>query len=93
MAGNAVPTYMHPDMFALRATKSGDGLFRPMELVPSVDVLSGNGADVIVTRDEQLLFDQMFYVSGEIPRVTPVRTRVSRPVSPEPRQAVGSWTR
>ena len=41
-----------------------------MELVPSVDVLSGNGADVIVTRDEQLLFDEMFYVSGEIPRVT-----------------------
>ncbi len=68
--GRRVPTYMHPDMFALRATRSGDGQFRPMELVPGEDVLSGNGADVVVTRDEQLLFDGVFYVSGEIPRVT-----------------------
>ena len=47
-----------------------DGQFRPMELVPSVEVLSGNGADVIVTRDERFPLDEMFYVSGEIPRVT-----------------------
>ena len=68
--GKRVPTFMHPDMFALRATKSGDGRLQPMELVPSVDVLAGNGAEVIVTRDEQLLLDQDFYVSGEIPRAT-----------------------
>ena len=68
--GQPVPTYMHPDMFALRATKSGDGQFRPMELVPSVDVLSGSGAEVTVTRDEQLILDKTVYVSGEIPRVT-----------------------
>ncbi|UWU16817.1 MBL fold metallo-hydrolase (plasmid) [Rhizobium sullae] len=86
--GQPVPTYMHPDMFALRATKSSDGQFRPMELVPSVDVLSGNGADVIVTRDEQLLFDETFYVSGEIPRVT----RFERGFPGQYRQtAAGSW--
>ncbi|CAN7230252.1 MBL fold metallo-hydrolase [Mesorhizobium sp. LjNodule214] len=86
--GQRIPTYMHPDMFALRATKSGDGQFRPMELVPSVDVLSGNGADVIITRDELLLFDETFYVSGEIPRVT----RFERGFPGQYRQtAAGSW--
>ncbi|MDX8539872.1 MAG: MBL fold metallo-hydrolase [Mesorhizobium sp.] len=86
--GRPVPTYMHPDMFALRATKSADGQFRPMELVPSVEVLSGSGADVIVTRDEQLLLDETFYVSGEIPRVT----RFERGFPGQYRQtAAGNW--
>ena len=67
---NAVSTFMHPDMFALRATKSGDGRLRPMEPVPSVDVLAGSGAEVVVSRDEHLLLDRNFYVSGEIPRRT-----------------------
>lgn len=69
--GQRVPTFMHPDMFALRATRSNDGRFRPMELVPSEAVLSGCGGRVIVTRDEQLVLNGTFYVSGEIPRVTP----------------------
>lgn len=86
--GQLVPTYMHPDMFALRATKSADGQLRPMELVPSVDVLSGNGANVIVTRDEQLLFDDTFYVSAEIPRAT----RFERGFPGQYRQTVaGDW--
>jgi 7,8-dihydropterin-6-yl-methyl-4-(beta-D-ribofuranosyl)aminobenzene 5'-phosphate synthase len=76
MAGAAtpVPTYMHPDMFALRATRGEDGRMRPMELVPGADVLRGNGAAVIVTRDEQILCDGALYVSGEIPRVTSFET-------------------
>jgi 7,8-dihydropterin-6-yl-methyl-4-(beta-D-ribofuranosyl)aminobenzene 5'-phosphate synthase len=32
--------------------------------VHHVDILSGNGADVVITRDEQLLFDEVFYVTG-----------------------------
>ncbi|MCB4768809.1 MBL fold metallo-hydrolase [Ancylobacter sp. Lp-2] len=68
--GKPVPTYLHPDMFALRASRSADGTFRPMEPVPSVDILSGNGAKAIVTRDEQALFGGSFHVSGEIPRVS-----------------------
>lgn len=68
--GRSVPVYMHPEMFALRAFKQKDGGFAPMELVAGVDVLSGNGGDVVVTRDEQSLLGDAFYVSGEIPRVT-----------------------
>src|SRR5262249_38698290 len=57
--GRPVPTYLHPEMFALRATRSRDGSLQPMEPVPSPVVLSGSGADPIVTRDEQLILDEM----------------------------------
>ena len=53
--GRRVPTYMHPGMFALRAAKLPDGTFQPMELVPSADILSGSGAEVVVTRDERFV--------------------------------------
>ena len=69
--GRSVPTYMHPDMFALRAMQSRSGKLQSMEPVPSVEVLAANGAEVFVTRDEQSVLDGLFYVSGEIPRVTP----------------------
>lgn len=68
--GRKVPTYMHPGMFALRAAKRPDGTYQLMELVPSIDVLSGSGAEVIVMRDEQMVADEIFYISGEIPRVS-----------------------
>jgi 7,8-dihydropterin-6-yl-methyl-4-(beta-D-ribofuranosyl)aminobenzene 5'-phosphate synthase len=69
--GRNVPVYMHPEMFALRAVKMKDGSFLPMEKVPAVDVLRGNGGDVVVTRDEQSVLGDAFHISGEIPRVTP----------------------
>jgi 7,8-dihydropterin-6-yl-methyl-4-(beta-D-ribofuranosyl)aminobenzene 5'-phosphate synthase len=69
--GRNLPVYMHPDMFPLRAVKMRDGSFLPMELVPSVAVLSGSGGDAVVTREEQTVLDDAFYVSGEIPRLTP----------------------
>ena len=51
--GRRVPTYMHPDMFASRAVKANDGRLMPMEDIPSQHVLAANGADLIITRDEQ----------------------------------------
>ena len=69
--GKSVPVFLHPEMFALRATKTPNGAMHEMEKVPSVDVLSGNGGDVVVTRDEQSVLDDSFHISGEIPRVTP----------------------
>jgi 7,8-dihydropterin-6-yl-methyl-4-(beta-D-ribofuranosyl)aminobenzene 5'-phosphate synthase len=68
--GKSVPVYMHPEMFALRAFKTPAGGFNAMEPVPGVDVLAGNGGTVVVTRDEQSILGDGFYVSGEIPRVT-----------------------
>jgi 7,8-dihydropterin-6-yl-methyl-4-(beta-D-ribofuranosyl)aminobenzene 5'-phosphate synthase len=86
--GKNVPVYMHPEMFPLRATRTKDGGFFPMEKVPSVDVLSGNGGDVVVTREEQSVLADAFYISGEIPRVTPFE----RGMPGQHRQlADGSW--
>jgi 7,8-dihydropterin-6-yl-methyl-4-(beta-D-ribofuranosyl)aminobenzene 5'-phosphate synthase len=61
---------MHPGMFALRGTKAPDGSVRLMELVPGVDILSGSGAEVVVTTEEQSILEGAFYISGEIPRLT-----------------------
>jgi len=68
--GKPVPTYMHPEMFASRAVKNPQGRMMPMEDIPSQQVLACNGAELIITRDEQSILSKSFYVSGEIPRVT-----------------------
>jgi 7,8-dihydropterin-6-yl-methyl-4-(beta-D-ribofuranosyl)aminobenzene 5'-phosphate synthase len=51
--GKPVPTYMHPEMFASRAVKNPQRRMMPMEDIPSQQVLAGNGAELIITRDEQ----------------------------------------
>src|SRR5262249_3459813 len=68
--GKPIPTYMHPGMFSSRAVMNPEGRMMPMEDIPSRQVLAGNGAQLIVTRDEQSVLAKSFYLSGEIPRVT-----------------------
>lgn len=72
--GRDVPYYAHPGMFHSRAIKMPDGTLRQMEDVPSVEDLTGFGANVVVTTEPQTILDGMFYVSGEIARVTPFET-------------------
>lgn len=67
----SVPFYAHPDMFRSRARQLPNGEMLPMEDVPGVVALTEYGADVIATTEPRTFLDQMFYVSGEIPRVTP----------------------
>jgi 7,8-dihydropterin-6-yl-methyl-4-(beta-D-ribofuranosyl)aminobenzene 5'-phosphate synthase len=66
----AVPTYLHPGMFAPRAIAAPDGALRPMEPTPGLDVLVASGAEAIVTTEPQSPLDGAFHVSGEIPRVS-----------------------
>lgn len=68
--GRKIPYYAHPGMFHSRAVKLPNGTVRRMEDIPSVEDLTAFGADVIVTTEPQVLHDRMFFVSGEIPRVT-----------------------
>lgn len=68
--GKEIPYYAHPNMFRTRAVKMPNGGYRQMEDVPGVDEVTSFGAKAIVTREPQSLLDGMFYVSGEIPRVT-----------------------
>jgi 7,8-dihydropterin-6-yl-methyl-4-(beta-D-ribofuranosyl)aminobenzene 5'-phosphate synthase len=66
-----IPYYAHPGMFRQRANRLLNGDMLPLKPIPSVAELSAHGAKVITTTEPQLLLDGMFYVSGEIARVTP----------------------
>ncbi len=69
--GREIDYYAHPGMFRQRAAKLPNGGFRLMEDVPSVKSLTMHGARVTVTAEPAFPVDGHFYVSGEIPRVTP----------------------
>jgi 7,8-dihydropterin-6-yl-methyl-4-(beta-D-ribofuranosyl)aminobenzene 5'-phosphate synthase len=68
--GRAVPYYAHPGMFRSRGVRLPNGTVRRMEDIPTQEDLAAFGAEVIATREPQVLLDDMFFVSGEIPRVT-----------------------
>ena len=68
--GRAVPFYAHPAMFVTRGLRTPNGGVRCMDDVPGVQELSDFGAEVVVTTEPQALLGGLFYVSGEIPRVS-----------------------
>ena len=70
----AVPTYMHPDMYRSRAVKAKSGAMLPMEDVPTVAMLEEHGARVVQSSEAQQVLDDLFFISGEIPRVTAFET-------------------
>lgn len=72
--GRAVPTFMHPGMYGTRAMRAKDGSMRPFGDVPSQASLEANGATLVTTTEPQTIVDDLFFVSGEIPRVTPFET-------------------
>jgi 7,8-dihydropterin-6-yl-methyl-4-(beta-D-ribofuranosyl)aminobenzene 5'-phosphate synthase len=68
--GRDVPYYAHPGMFRSRGMMTPGGSVRPMDDVPSITELTVRGARVICTTEPQAFLDDMFFVSGEIPRVS-----------------------
>jgi 7,8-dihydropterin-6-yl-methyl-4-(beta-D-ribofuranosyl)aminobenzene 5'-phosphate synthase len=72
--GRPVPTYMHPGMYRSRAMKAADGSMRPFADVPSQAQLEHAGALVVNAVEPQMILDDLFFVSGEIPRVTAFET-------------------
>jgi 7,8-dihydropterin-6-yl-methyl-4-(beta-D-ribofuranosyl)aminobenzene 5'-phosphate synthase len=68
--GRNIPCYLHPDMFRQRALPLPGGRLLPIHEIPSPDDLAARGAAPVITREPQILLDDMFVVSGEIPRVT-----------------------
>jgi 7,8-dihydropterin-6-yl-methyl-4-(beta-D-ribofuranosyl)aminobenzene 5'-phosphate synthase len=68
--GRGVPCYVHPGMFRQRAWPLPNGELLPIKAIPSPSELSAAGATVISTTEPQLFLDDMFYISGEIPRRT-----------------------
>jgi 7,8-dihydropterin-6-yl-methyl-4-(beta-D-ribofuranosyl)aminobenzene 5'-phosphate synthase len=66
-----VNCYMHPGMFSQRGTTLPSAIVFPMAPVPTQEDLVSAGANVICTDEPQFVGQGFFYVSGEIPRVTP----------------------
>jgi len=83
-----VPIYLHPGMFAERGQRQPDGGVLPTAMLPTPDDLADAGAAPVVTDMPQSLLDAMFYVSGEIPRVTNYETGLPNQVR---RDAHGDW--
>ena len=69
--GREVPFYAHPDMFRTRAMRQRDGGMLLLEDVPGIDTLRAYGATVVNTTKAQMLVNDMAFLSGEIPRITP----------------------
>lgn len=65
-----VDCLVHPGVFAKRALQRPNREVLKFQSVPGPDALTGAGANVVSTREPQLIADNAFYVSGEIPRVT-----------------------
>lgn len=69
--GRPVPCYLHPGMFRKRALPLPGGELLPIREIPSPDELAARGAAVITTREPQAILDEMVFLSGEVPRITP----------------------
>jgi 7,8-dihydropterin-6-yl-methyl-4-(beta-D-ribofuranosyl)aminobenzene 5'-phosphate synthase len=72
--GARVPCLVHPGMFVQRGSQRPDGVLIAQEPVPTPDRLTAAGADVRNTREPQQVAGDVFFVSGEIPRVTRYET-------------------
>ena len=69
--GKPVPCHVNEGMFATRGLRRPDGMVIPAEIVMKPVDLAKRGAAVVNSPDARVIMEQMFYVSGEIPRVTP----------------------
>src|SRR5437762_11427344 len=65
-----LPVFVHPEMFRQRALTLPSGAILPIKAIPSPADLSRLGADVVSSDKAQLVMDDFFWISGEIPRVT-----------------------
>lgn len=68
--GHPVPLFLHPAMFQQRGLRMPDGGVLPADEFPTRDAWAGFGAVPIVTTGPVTCLDDMFFISGEIPRLT-----------------------
>jgi 7,8-dihydropterin-6-yl-methyl-4-(beta-D-ribofuranosyl)aminobenzene 5'-phosphate synthase len=68
--GNNIPVIVNDGMFVHRGVHIGDEKYMPFEDLPTKAELEESGGMVLSIDDEYYALDGMFYVSGEIPRVT-----------------------
>lgn len=69
-----IPVFLHPGMFRQRAFHLPGGDLLPIRHIPSPEELSSRGGNPIIINHPTTALEDMFFVSGEIPRVTPYET-------------------
>ena len=69
--GNPIECHVNPGMFLTRAIQTPDGSYLPFKDIPSVEELEQAGAMVVNSSEPRLLLENLFYLSCEIPRLTP----------------------
>jgi 7,8-dihydropterin-6-yl-methyl-4-(beta-D-ribofuranosyl)aminobenzene 5'-phosphate synthase len=87
--GRLVPTHVNAGMFARRGFRMAGGRILPFGEVPSPEELSRAGAEVVSSEEARSIEEGRFYLSGEIPRVTPYEKGLPAQVKQE---ADGSWS-
>jgi 7,8-dihydropterin-6-yl-methyl-4-(beta-D-ribofuranosyl)aminobenzene 5'-phosphate synthase len=87
--GKPVDCHVNPGMFVTRAAQLPDGRYLPFKDIPSAEALSDAGATVVNSPAPRLLLDDLFFLSGEIPRVTPYERGMPRHMKKSPDGA--SW--
>ncbi len=68
--GKPIPVYANADMFVHRGEYDESGGVFTYEDIPSADALAAAGGEFVDKPEAALLLDDLFYLSGEIPRVT-----------------------
>jgi 7,8-dihydropterin-6-yl-methyl-4-(beta-D-ribofuranosyl)aminobenzene 5'-phosphate synthase len=68
--GKPVPCHVNDGMFATRGVRQQNGMIVPAENIMNPVDLQRRGASVVSSPDARAIMQKMFYVSGEIPRVT-----------------------
>tara|TARA_R110000787_G_scaffold286423_1_gene404808 strand:- start:6381 stop:7400 length:1020 start_codon:yes stop_codon:yes gene_type:complete len=69
--GQPVPYHVNPQMFEHRGIQFPDGNVLDLKDIPSQAELESKGATLVNESNARLILDDRFFISGEIPRVTP----------------------
>ena len=87
--GQPIPVHVNPQMFPQRGEKMEDGSIYPNADIPSVEELEAAGGQVENRPEARLLLEDMFYLSGEIPRTTSYEKGI--PIHYKRDEETGEW--
>ena len=66
-----LPCYLHPGMFRQRGQRLPNGNVLPTAIIPQPEDYRAHGATPEFSTEPQTILDDRFFISGEVPRVTP----------------------
>lgn len=66
--GQTIPLHVHPGAFVKRGLRLPSGEILPLQDVPPRRVLEESGVRVVASAEPEEVLDELFYLSGEIPR-------------------------